>query len=177
MPTRCDPALAAGVLVADGDRLAFRHPLIRSATYHGARRSELRAAHRALASTLPERSPARAWHLARSALGPDEEIAAALDAAAAMTAHIGAPEPGGADLGGRQPPLTRRRRPLPPAAPAPPTAALDAGLTEEAADLLGRAEHAAPTGSDDALERVHRLRLRCRLPPGQRRASPTPRRS
>ena len=52
-PDALGPALAAGVLLADDDRLTFRHPLIRSATYHGARRSELRAAHRVLAATLP----------------------------------------------------------------------------------------------------------------------------
>jgi DNA-binding CsgD family transcriptional regulator len=158
------PALDRGVLEIDGDRLLFRHPLIRAATYHGAPRGALRAAHRALASTLPERSPARAWHLARSALGPDEEIADALDAAATMTAHIGAP-----NLAARtweaasrlSPDAGDRTRRLRLAA----SAGLDAGLTADAGALLARAEQVAAAGPDDPLERSHRLRLRCRLPP------------
>jgi DNA-binding CsgD family transcriptional regulator len=158
------PALDAGVLVADGGELMFRHPLIRSATYHGASRAAQRAAHRALASTLPERSPARAWHLARSALGPDEEIAAGLDAAATMTAHIGAP-----GLAARtweaasrlSPDVGARARRLRLAA----GAELDAGSIREASALLDRAEQAAAGAPDDAVERTQRLRLRCRLPP------------
>lgn len=163
-PDALQPALDSGVLEVDGDRLVFRHPLIRAATYHGAPRSALRAAHRALASTLPERSPARAWHLARSALGPDEEIADALDAAATMTAHIGAPNLAARtwEAASRLSPNTGdRARRLRLAA----TAGLDAGLTAEAGALLARAEQVAAAGPDDDLERTHRLRLRCRLPP------------
>ena len=155
----------------EGDRLVFRHPLIRAATYHGATRTAQRAAHRALATTLPERSPARAWHLARSALGPDEEIAAALDSAATMTAHLGAP-----NLAARtweaasrlSPHPADRSRRLRLAA----AAELDAGLTHEAGELLNRAEQVAlsDVAADDGIERTHRLRLRCRLPPADRRA-------
>jgi len=158
-----DPAFERGVLVMEGEQLRFRHPLIRSATYHGASRSARRAAHRALASTLPERSPTRAWHLARSALGPDEEIAAALDAAAAMTVHLGAP-----DLAARtweaasrlSPDDAGRARRLRLAA----GAELDAGRIREAAALLDRAETLAESAPDDPVERTERLRLRCRLP-------------
>jgi DNA-binding CsgD family transcriptional regulator len=163
-PDALTPALDTGVLVAADGTLTFRHPLIRSATYHGASRSAQRAAHRALASTLPERSPARAWHLARSALGPDEEIAAGLDAAATMTAHLGAPA-----LAARtweaasrlSPEVPARARRLRLAA----RAELDAGSMDAARKLLDRAERAVSGGPDDAVERTHRLRLRCRLPP------------
>jgi DNA-binding CsgD family transcriptional regulator len=162
-PQALQPALAAGVLVTEDDRLLFRHPLLRAATYYGASRSAQRSAHRALASTLPDRSPARAWHLARSALGPDEEIAAALDGAATMTAHIGAPNLAARtwEAASRLSPATAdRARRLRLAA----AAALDAGLTREANELLSRSEQMVAAEADDPLERTHRMRLRCRLP-------------
>ena len=80
-----------GVVQLDGDRVTFRHPLMRSAAYHDAPRADRRAAHRALAATLPDGSLARAWHLARAAVGPDEDVARRLDDAAAVTARRGAP--------------------------------------------------------------------------------------
>ena len=67
-------------------------------------------------------------------------------------------------MGGRQPAVAGRRRPRPPVAPRG-GAALDAGLTPDAAELLGRAEEAAASAPADEMEQVHRLRLRCRLPP------------
>ena len=159
-----DAAVAAGVLILDGDQVSFRHPLIRAATYHGASRAAQRAAHRALATTLPERSPARAWHLARATLGPDAEVADALDAAATMTAHLGAPA-----LAARtwetssrlSPDAADRARRLRLAA----SAELDAGMAQEAGALLERAESASIDAADDGMiERIQRQRLRCRLP-------------
>ena len=53
----------------EGDRVTFRHPLMRSAAYHDAPRADQRAAHRALADTLPDGAMARAWHWRAPLLG------------------------------------------------------------------------------------------------------------
>ena len=77
------PAVGDGLLEI-GTRVAFRHPLLRSAIYRDATPADRQAVHRALAAaTDPEADPdRRAWHLARAALGPDEEIAAELERSA-----------------------------------------------------------------------------------------------
>jgi DNA-binding CsgD family transcriptional regulator/tetratricopeptide (TPR) repeat protein len=158
-----DDAAAARIVSLDDGKVVFRHPLIRAACYHGASRAAQRAAHRALAATLPERSPTRAWHLARATLGPDAEVADALEVAATMTAHLGAPS-----LAARtweaasrlSPAADDRSRRLRLAA----AAELDAGMPKEAAEMLGRAEVVAGAVSDDIIERTRRLQLRCRLP-------------
>ncbi|MCP2325263.1 DNA-binding CsgD family transcriptional regulator [Hamadaea flava] len=75
------PAEAAGLLEVVGTRLQFKHPLVRTAVYHGAAYSDRLAAHRALAAVLTTSDSAdrRAWHLAAAATGPDDEVAAALE--------------------------------------------------------------------------------------------------
>ena len=80
-----EAAEAAGIVSLDGDRLSFRHPLMRVGRLPRRPAADRRSAHRALAGTLPPDSPSRAWHLARAAVGPDESVASALDAAAAVT--------------------------------------------------------------------------------------------
>jgi DNA-binding CsgD family transcriptional regulator len=77
------PAVEAG-LVEFGARVTFRHPLVRSAAYRSASAPERRDVHRALAEvTDPELDPdRRAWHRAKAAPEPDEELAAELERSA-----------------------------------------------------------------------------------------------
>jgi DNA-binding CsgD family transcriptional regulator len=77
------PAEAAG-LIEFGPRMRFHHPLMRSAAYRAADLTERRAIHRALAdATDPQSDPdRRAWHAANAAAGPDDVVAAELEASA-----------------------------------------------------------------------------------------------
>ncbi len=155
-----------GVVTLDRDRITFRHPLMRSAAYHDAPRADRRAAHRALADTLPDRSALRAWHLARAAVGPDEGVAAALDEAAEVTAQRGAPTTAARswELASRlSPQSTDRVRRLRLAA----SALVDAGMTGAAGRLLDQSDAIvdADPAADSLVERTRRRQLRCRLPP------------
>jgi DNA-binding CsgD family transcriptional regulator len=77
------PAADAELLTI-GQRVTFRHPLVRSSVYRAASPRERRAVHQALAeATDPRADPdRRAWHRAQAALGPDEEVACELERSA-----------------------------------------------------------------------------------------------
>lgn len=83
-PVAFDHLEAAAVVAVNGSRIAMHHPLARSAVYHGALSAERRAVHRALAAVLadPAETDRRAWHRAAAAVGPDEDVAAELEATA-----------------------------------------------------------------------------------------------
>jgi DNA-binding CsgD family transcriptional regulator len=82
-PAAAGPAVAAGLLNIGG-RVEFAHPLVRSATYRAAAGDDRQRVHRALAEATdaaadPDR---RAWHRARAAPRPDEEVATELERSA-----------------------------------------------------------------------------------------------
>ena len=66
--------------------LRFRHPIIRAAAYDGASESARREAHGVLAAAARalDDQQAAAWHLAAATLAPAEDVAAELEAAAAV---------------------------------------------------------------------------------------------
>lgn len=137
-------AEAAGLLrLADG-RVAVAHPLVRSAAIELAPPEQRRAAHRALAGALDRERDAeqRAWHLAEATVGPDEETAAALEAAAmraaARTGYAAAASAleGAAGLSAAPGGATRR-------AIAGSQMAMAAGRTDWALAQLDRADPAA----------------------------------
>ena len=82
-------ARARGVLELDGDRIRFTHPLLAPASYAAMPLYRRRRVHRRLAS-LSVDPEEKARHLAIAASGVDEEIAVALDAAAAHARARGA---------------------------------------------------------------------------------------
>jgi DNA-binding CsgD family transcriptional regulator/tetratricopeptide (TPR) repeat protein len=82
-PEAAEGAEAHGLL-ATGECVTFRHPLVRSAVYRSAEVDDRRAVHSALADVTdrdadPDR---RAWHLAMAAAWPDERAASELERSA-----------------------------------------------------------------------------------------------
>jgi DNA-binding SARP family transcriptional activator/DNA-binding CsgD family transcriptional regulator len=94
--TVLDEAERTGVLAVAGERFEFRHPLLRSALYHGAPGPARRKAHAALARVM--RGEAQAWHLAHATIGEDEAVAAALERVGLEARRRGAPAAAAAAL-------------------------------------------------------------------------------
>ena len=83
-------AVAQGIVSME-PRIAFRHPLIRSAVYDGATPDERRRVHDALATVCEHdgEDDQAAWHRAAAVIAPEEAIAADLQASAARAQHRG----------------------------------------------------------------------------------------
>ena len=84
------PAVSARLVEVDDSEIEFRHPLMRSAIRQQATVAERHAAQAALADQLSMQPERRAWHRAASVIGPDEGVAAELEAMAARAQQRGA---------------------------------------------------------------------------------------
>jgi DNA-binding CsgD family transcriptional regulator len=85
-------AEAAEMINVSGNQMRFRHPLIRASVYHAASDASRRRAHHLLSQASARRGEAdeQAWHGAAAAVGPDEHLAADLQAAAKRARDRGA---------------------------------------------------------------------------------------
>jgi DNA-binding CsgD family transcriptional regulator len=90
-PEHIQPALDAGVLEIQERRLRFRHPLVRSAAYHGLPVADRLTIHAALADAFTADPDRRAWHRSAATLGPDEQVSHDVEQAAGRALRRGAP--------------------------------------------------------------------------------------
>jgi DNA-binding CsgD family transcriptional regulator len=148
-------------LLALSPRVAFRHPLVRSAVYRSAEPKARREIHRALAeATDPEIDPdRRAWHRAQATAKPDEGVAAELERSAARAQARGGLAAAAAFLEravALTPEPTRRARRALLAA----ETNFQAGALDDALHLLETAESGAAV---DSLVRAHAQLLRAQI--------------
>jgi hypothetical protein len=164
------PAADAGLLVI-GERVTFRHPLVRSAVYRAASAPERRAAHQALAGATDPQADRdrRAWHRAQATPGPDEDVAWELERSAGRAQARGGLAAAAAVL--ERPaaltldPARRAERAL-----AAAQATYQAGAFEAALGLLGTAE----AGPPDQLRRARADLLRGQIAFSSSRGSDAP---
>jgi DNA-binding CsgD family transcriptional regulator len=85
-PAALESERLAGLVKARDQKIDFRHPLVRSAVYHGASPGARREAHQALADALGGADADRSvWHRARATPGNNESVAAELELTAGRT--------------------------------------------------------------------------------------------
>lgn len=148
-----EAAERARLLMFQEGCLGFHHPLIRTAAYGSATMVRKQEAHRALADVLEGRPDVdrRNWHRAAASIGPDEDVAAALEESARSATERGSNEASAAAYeraGSLSPDPQRRARRLAAAA----QAAADAGHRDWAAAL-------AVEAGKHARDQVHLARL------------------
>jgi DNA-binding CsgD family transcriptional regulator len=146
-----EPAVTAGVALIEDGKVLFRHPLLAQAVIQTTSPAQVRRAHRALARTA-RLDDAKARHLAGASDGPNERVAAALEAAAVAARDRGATVDAAA--------FFERSSELTPA--------------QQPSDVLRRAALAGETLFVDVSEVVHADRILARAievaPPGPLRA-------
>ena len=146
-----EPAAEAGLLQV-GRRVAFAHPLVRSAAYRSAHPDDRLRVHAALtAVTDAEADPDRhAWHRSCATRGPDEEVAAELERSAGRAQARGGLAAAAAFLtraSGLTPqPATRARR------------ALDAARANVGAGALETARRQLAVAAEGPLDDLQRAR-------------------
>lgn len=133
-----DPLERNGLITVGDGALHVRHPLIRSVAYRAAPLSQRAAYHRALAAAATD--PVRgAWQRSAAAYGPDETVAAELEAVADSALRRGANDEAAAALRRAaalsSSPERRVRRLVAAIMPA-----YRAGLTIDAVDIMSDAE-------------------------------------
>jgi DNA-binding CsgD family transcriptional regulator len=158
-------------LLALGERVTFRHPLVRSAVYRSGAAQERRAVHLALAEATdrdvdPDR---RAWHLAAAAAGPDEQVALELEHSAGRAQARGGLTAAAAFLQ-RAVALTGDSARRADRALAAAEASLQAGMFDIARRLLATAE----VGPVDELQRARLDLLRAEAAYSESRGSEAP---
>jgi DNA-binding CsgD family transcriptional regulator len=84
-------AARSGIVTVDGERIRFSHPILAAAAYGSIPADRRRALHRA-AAMLADDLEERARHLATAAVGPDPQVAVALEGAAEQAWRRGAPD-------------------------------------------------------------------------------------
>jgi DNA-binding CsgD family transcriptional regulator len=153
------PAEAAGI-IEFGHRMRFHHPLMRSAAYRAAELGDRRTVHRALAeATDPHADPdRRAWHAALAATGPDDAVAAELEASAGRAQSRGGIAAAAAFLE-RAAVLTRDPELRGSRAISAAQAKRDAAAPEAAYELLSLAE----AGPLSDLQRAQVARMRAQM--------------
>ncbi|MDP9270356.1 MAG: LuxR C-terminal-related transcriptional regulator [Chloroflexota bacterium] len=171
IPESAALAAESNGLIAFRPRVAFRHPLVRSAVYRAAGAVERTEVHRALAeATDPETDPdRRAWHRAQAAVMPDEDVAADLDRSAARAQARGGFAAAAAFLE-RSAALTAEPARRAGRALAAAQAKLQAGAADDAVALVEHAE----VGPLDDFQRAQAEVVRARIAFATNRGSDAP---